>query len=279
MNRVSNDVDNIDNVLTGTLASIVTNIVTMLTTVVAVFNLDWRLALVSLAVIPLMIFPLSPVGQRMYEIRKQTRVKRDEIESITQETLSLSGITLIKSFVREGFEKKRFEAVAQQLMQLEIRLAMVGRWFQASISGMVIIGPAFVWMAGAWLFVNHQVTLGTVVAFIGFLGRLYAPASTLAGVQVQIISALAVFERIFEYLDREPEAPQDAEKVVLEKSRAMSHSNMSHSRTAQMIPIMRSGIHYEMFHFGSSRAKWRHSSAIPVPEKQPSRRLFRAFTM
>lgn len=216
MNRVSNDVDNIDNVLTGTLASIVTNFITMLTTLVAIFEVDWRLSLVSLAVIPLMILPLSPVGQRMYEIRKQTRVRRDEIQAITQETLSLSGITLIKSFVREGFENTRFRAVAQALMLLEIRLAMVGRWFQASIGAMVVIGPAFVWMAGAWLYINNQVTLGTVVAFVGFLGRLYAPASTLAGVQVQIVSALAVFERIFEYLDREPEAVTAATALDLQ---------------------------------------------------------------
>jgi ATP-binding cassette subfamily B protein len=105
MNRVSNDVDNIDNVVTGTLVSIVTNVFTMVTTVVTIFVLDWRLALVALAIVPLMILPLSPVGRRMYDIRKQTRRKRDEIESITQETLSISGITLIKSFVREHFER------------------------------------------------------------------------------------------------------------------------------------------------------------------------------
>ena len=108
MNRVSNDVDNIDNVVTGTLVTIVTNVATMVTTVVTMFILDWRLALLALAVIPLMILPLSPVGRRMYDIRKQTREKRDEIESITQETLSISGITLIKSFVREPFERARF---------------------------------------------------------------------------------------------------------------------------------------------------------------------------
>ncbi|HTD34291.1 MAG TPA: ABC transporter transmembrane domain-containing protein, partial [Candidatus Elarobacter sp.] len=79
MNRVSNDVDNIDNVVTGTLVSIVTNVFMMLTTVVTIFILDWRLALVALAIIPLMILPLSPVGRRMYDIRKRTREKRDEI--------------------------------------------------------------------------------------------------------------------------------------------------------------------------------------------------------
>jgi ATP-binding cassette subfamily B protein len=205
MNRVSNDVDNIDNVVTGTLVTIVTNVFTMLTTIVTVFILDWRLALVALAVIPLMILPLSPVGRKMYGIRKLTREKRDEIESITQETLSISGITLIKSFVRETFERSRFYKAGTELMGLEIRLAMVGRWFIAAIMAMVIIGPAVVWLVGGWLAIAGALTIGTIVTFVMYLGRLYAPASSLAGVQVQIVSAFAVFERIFEYLDMDPE--------------------------------------------------------------------------
>ncbi len=208
MNRVSSDVDNIDNVVTGTLVSIVTNVFTMLTTVVTVFILDWRLALVALAIIPLMILPLSPVGRKMYDVRKLTREKRDEIESITQETLSISGITLIKSFVRETFERTRFYRAGTELMTLEIRLAMVGRWFIAAIMAMVVIGPALVWLTGGWLAISGGVTVGTIVAFVAYLGRLYGPASSLAGVQVQIVSALAVFERIFEYLDMEPEGAQ-----------------------------------------------------------------------
>jgi ABC-type siderophore export system fused ATPase/permease subunit len=215
MNRVSSDVDNIDNVVTGTLVSIVTNIATMVTTVVTIFILDWRLSLVALAVIPLMILPLNPVGRRMYDIRKLTRVKRDEIESITQETLSISGITLIKSFVREAFERQRFLAVGTDLMALEIRLAMVGRWFIAAVSAMVIVGPALVWLAGGWLAISGGLTIGTIVAFVAFLGRLYTPASNLAGVQVQVISALAVFERIFEYLDMKPEGDEKPDAIVL----------------------------------------------------------------
>jgi ATP-binding cassette subfamily B protein len=214
MNRVSNDVDNIDNVVTGTLVSIVTNVATMLTTVVTMFLLNWMLALLALAVVPLMILPLSPVGRRMYEIRKRTREKRDEIESITQETLSISGITLIKSFVREAFERKRFFAVGTDLMQLEIRLAMVGRWFIAAISAMVIIGPAIVWYGGGYLAIRHGLSVGTIVAFVALLGRLYGPASALAGIQVQVVSALAVFERIFEYLDMQPEGERPADAAA-----------------------------------------------------------------
>ncbi len=207
MNRVSNDVDNIDNVVTGTITSIVTNVVTILTTLVAMFVWDWQLALISVAIVPLMVLPLGPVGRRMYEIRKRTREQRDQIESITQETLSISGITLIKSFARESYERSRFYDVGTKLMQLEIGLAMVGRWFIASVTAMVVVGPAVVWFGGGWMAIAGHLQVGVIVAFVAFIqGRLYGPAATLAGVQVQIVSALAVFERIFDYLDMETEA-------------------------------------------------------------------------
>jgi ATP-binding cassette, subfamily B, bacterial len=226
MNRVSSDVDNVDNVVTGTLVSIVTNVFTIVTTVPTLFILDWRLAIVALTIIPLMILPLSPVGRKMYEVRKKTREKRDEIESITQETLSISGITLIKSFVRERFERDRFYKVGSDLMKLEIRLAMVGRWFIAAITAMVVVGPALVWLTGSWLAISGGtrigwltitggLTVGTIVAFVQYLGRLYTPASSLAGVQVQIVSAFAVFERIFEYLDMRPEGDEKPDAVAL----------------------------------------------------------------
>jgi ATP-binding cassette subfamily B protein len=206
MNRVSSDVDNVDNVVTGTLTTIITNVVMILTTVVAMFIWNWRLAVISLIVVPFMILPLGPVGRRMYDIRKKTREQRDTIESITQETLSISGITLIKSFAREAYERARFYDVGTRLMNLEVRLAMVGRWFLASVTAMVLVGPAIVWLGGGWLALRGALDVGVIVAFIGYIqGRLYGPAAALVGVQVQIVSALAVFERIFDYLDMKTE--------------------------------------------------------------------------
>jgi ATP-binding cassette, subfamily B, bacterial len=205
MNRVSNDVDNVDDVISMTLVTILTNIFTLLSTAVAIFVLDWRLALLAVAIVPLMIYPLWPVGRKMYEIRKSTRKKRDELSSLNQETLSISGMTLVKSFVREDYEKQRFYTASNDLMSYELRLAMVGRWFMMVIGAMVIIGPAVVWLGGGWLAVQKAITIGTIVTFVALLGRLYTPASTLAGIQVQIVSALAVFERIFEYLDMDEE--------------------------------------------------------------------------
>src|SRR5450755_1864670 len=215
MNRVSSDVDAIDNVVTGTLASIVQNVVWILTTAVAIFILDWRLALLSLIVIPVMIVPLNPVGARMYAVRKQTREQRDLIESLIQETLSLSGITLIKSFVREDKEATRFHEAGTKLMGLEIDLAMVGRWFLAIVMALVVIGPAIIWLGGGLLAVQGTLTVGVIVPFVAYLARLYGPASALVGVQVQVVSAFAVFERIFEYLDMTPEAPQKPDAIDL----------------------------------------------------------------
>ncbi len=216
MNRVSSDVDNVDGVVTGTLTTIVTNIVMISTTLIAMLIWNWRLALISTIVVPFMVLPLGPVGRKMYDVRKRTREQRDRIESITQETLSISGITLIKSFVRESYERLRFYKVGTQLMDLEIRLAMIGRWFIASVTAMVVVGPAIVWLGGGWLALQGALDVGVIVAFIGYIqGRLYGPAAALVGIQVQIVSALAVFERIFDYLDMKTERYDAPDAIAL----------------------------------------------------------------
>lgn len=201
MNRVTNDVDSIDGVVSGTLVSIITNLVTIITTVVTIFFLDWRLSLLSIFLLPLMILPLWPVGRKMYDIRKETRKKRDQMQSVGQETLSISGIVLLKSFTREQYEKDRYYKLGTELMDSEVKLALIGRWFMALIASMVTVGPACIWLYGSWLVIHHGLTVGMIVTFVALLGRLYAPASALAGIQIQIMTALAVFERIFDYLD------------------------------------------------------------------------------
>jgi ATP-binding cassette, subfamily B, bacterial len=206
MNRVTSDVDNVESVVTVTLSSVLTNLMIILSAVAAMLAISWKLSIVALIVLPLMVAPLFPVGKRMYTVKKATREKRDEMQGITQEALSISGITLVKSFVRAAFESERYARLASDLMKAEISLAMVGRWFMGLINAMVTIGPAIVWLAGGYLFLRGEISIGTIVAFVALLARLYGPASQLIGVQVQIVSALAVFERIFEYLDfvREP---------------------------------------------------------------------------
>ena len=229
MNRVSNDVESIDTVLTNTLVPVISNIFTLITTSAAIIWLDWRLALLSMIVVPLMILPIFPVGRQMYKVRKLTREKRDEINALSQETLSISGITLIKLFVREPYERDRFYKVGTDLMLQEVRLAMIGRWFIAVITAMVTIGPAIVWLTGGWLAINKGVTIGVVVTLVTLLGRLYTPASALAGVQVQLVSALAVFERIFDYLDMKAEGADEGTKVIEALSGAVKFDDVQFS--------------------------------------------------
>lgn len=212
MNRVSSDVESVDAVVTGTMVSIATNVMIIVTTLVAIFAINLRLALVSVLVVPLMVLPLSPVGRKMYAARKKVRAKRDEIQAATQETLSVSGTVLVKSFVRENFERERFFKLATEAMQLEVKVAMIGRWFMMAITSMVTVGPAIIWLVGGWLAIHEHVTVGVLVSFVALLSRLYTPVSALAGVQVQVVSALAVFERIFAYLDMEEE--RDGPTVV-----------------------------------------------------------------
>jgi ATP-binding cassette subfamily B protein len=119
-------------------------------------------------------------------------------------------------------------------MNLEIRLTMVGRWFIAAITAMVIVGPAVVWLFGSWLAIQGALTVGTIVAFVAYLARLYGPASALAGVQVQIVSALAVFERIFEYLDMEPEGAEKPDAIALHDVRgAIAFDDVQFSYTPE----------------------------------------------
>lgn len=238
MNRVSNDVDNVDDVISGTMFSIATNMLTLVSTAITIFVLDWRLALLAVLIVPVMIYPLWPAGRKMYEIRKKTRTQRDEISSINQETLSISGMTLVKSFVREQHERERFRKASTELMQWEIKLAMVGRWFMAIITAMVVIGPAAVWLVGGWLATQNMMTVGKIVTFVALLGRLYTPASTLAGIQVQIVAALAVFERIFDYLDMREEGHPEKEVNTLNDVRghvAFDHVSFSYSEERKVI--------------------------------------------
>jgi ATP-binding cassette subfamily B protein len=213
LNRVSSDIDSLDDVVSGTITTIISNVLVLITTLITMFWLDWRLAIMAVLLLPVMIFPLWPVGRGMYKQRKITRQKRDEVANRSQETLNISGVTLTKIFGMEDAEHNRFLALCNDLMHSEITLSMIGRWFMMIVMTMTLAGPALVWMGGAYMVVHGYVGLGTVIAFIALITRLYGPASSLTGVQVQIAGALAVFERIFDYLDLKQEDYETGEPL------------------------------------------------------------------
>jgi ATP-binding cassette, subfamily B, bacterial len=168
-------------------------------------SMDWRLALLSLAILPLFILPTRRVGRIRQRLSRETAERRGALAAFMAETLSVSGALLVKAFGRESDEARRYRERSKELMELEVRRGAVGRWFFMFLGLFSAIGPAVIYWYGGWQALAGELTIGTIVAFVAYLNRLYGPVSQLANVHVDVVSALALFERIFAYLDLEPE--------------------------------------------------------------------------
>jgi len=217
MSRVNNDVNGLQSVVTDTIASSLNNILISATTLITMFILDWRLALLSLIMLPLFILPTRKVGKMNYQAKKDTQTRVSDLSSLMQETLSVSGALLVKSFVRQDYEMGRFETTNRDLMRLQIRQSMIGRWFFAFITIVSTAGPAFIYWYGGHLVIDQSITLGTVIAFTAYLTRLFGPFAALANIQVNIMGSVALFERLFEYLDMEIEIQEKENPIVLQQ--------------------------------------------------------------
>jgi ATP-binding cassette subfamily B protein len=204
MSRFNNDIGGIQNVVTSTYVTIASNILTVIVTLVTMFILNWQLTIVSIIVIPIFVIPTRQVGTLRKRISRATQEKFAEMSAFLQETLSISGAVLVKSFVRQGYEAERFERINVDLRQLQIRAALIGRWFFMSILLFSTLGPALIyWLGGleALSIIPGGIGVPTIVAFVALLGRLYTPAGSLMNVWVDVQTSAALFDRIFEYLD------------------------------------------------------------------------------
>jgi len=212
--RIANDIGGVQTVVTSTATSIVSNVTTVLATVVAMFALDWRLAVFSLGLLPLFVWLTQRVGRERKRIASTRQATMADISSLVQESLSVSGILLGKTMGRSAELADRFEGESQRLAELEVRQRMAGRWMMASIQMSFAIMPAAVyWLAGQ-SFIGSSITVGTVVAFTTLQTRLFWPIQGLLNVQLDVQTSLALFDRVFEYLDldvdiEEPERPRD----------------------------------------------------------------------
>ena len=204
--RLANDVGGVQSVVTDTASSILSNIVIIISTLVAMLILSWQLTVLSLAITPLFVFFTARVGKERRRISSITQESLAEMSAITQETLSVSGILLAKVFGRQRYEINRFQTENQRLAELEIKQQMVGRYFFALIGTFFSITPAIVYLV-AGLVINHQgvgqtaIQAGTIAAFTTLQSRLFFPIGQMLMVTVQIHSSMALFDRIFEYLD------------------------------------------------------------------------------
>ena len=197
--RIANDIGGVQTVVTTTATSIVSNVTTVVATVVAMFLLDWRLAVFSLALTPVFVLIARRVGKQRKQITAAKQGVMADISSLVQESLSVSGILLGKSMGRGAELADRFERESAGLAELEVRSRMAGRWMMATIQMSFAVMPALVYLFAG--LDGGAVSIGTVVAFTTMQTRIFFPIQSLLNVGVDIQTSSALFERVFEYLD------------------------------------------------------------------------------
>src|SRR5438874_5920979 len=204
--RLSNDVGGIESVITDTASSILSNVVILISTLVAMLLRSWQLTVLSLCLMPVFLWITRKVGKARQEVAARTQRSLAEMSAITEETLSVSGILLSKAFGRQRHEIERFSQENQRLADLEIRQQMVGRFFFAIVQIFFSITPALVYLV-AGLVIAHQplshvtIQAGTIVAFTTLQSRLFFPIGQMLQVSVEVQASMALFSRIYEYLD------------------------------------------------------------------------------
>lgn len=219
LSRVSNDVGAVQGVLSDTLGGVVGNVATVIVTFSVMLYWDWRLALFSVAFLPLFIWPARKVGNIQRELMGESQEKLANLNSHMQETLSVSGALLVKTFGRQESEAAKFDETAARIKALNIRRAMVGRWFGLSMGLFGSLAPVVVYWYGGHQVIGGDASLGTLVAFATLLGRLFGPVSSLLSVNVLLLSSLALFERLFDFLDLEQEIADKEDALDLKQVR------------------------------------------------------------
>jgi ATP-binding cassette subfamily B protein len=201
VSRFNNDVVGAQSAVTGTLPDIVTNVITLISTLAVMISIEWRLALLSVAVLPLFLLPARRVGSILRGIRRRSMVYSADMSSIISETLGINGVLLVKTFGRQRQEMARFRETNRNVRDVGVRRALVGRWFFLGLGVASAIGTALIYWLGGYLVLREALTVGTIVAFAAYLTRLYGPISSLSNVQVAFAQSMVSFERVFEYLD------------------------------------------------------------------------------
>src|SRR5437764_1048670 len=218
--RISNDIGGVQNVVTNTATSIASSATTVVATMVGMLLLSWQLALFAFALIPLFVLLTRRVGNERRRIATSTQETLADISSLVQESLSVSGIMLGKTMGRSNELADRFEAESQQLANLEVRQRMAGRWVMATIQTTFAVMPALVYWFGGLLIAHgsYLITVPTLVAFTTLQTRLFFPVRSLPGVSLDVQTSLALFDRIFDYLDQPIDIEERTDPLVVEEA-------------------------------------------------------------
>ncbi len=228
--RLSNDVGGVQGVVTDTATSIVSNVSTFISTLIAMLIISPLLTLVSLGVLPIFLWITYKVGNVRRATSKDTQKSLASLTAIMQETLSVSGILLMKTFGRQKFVQDQFEKENQKLTNLEVRQQMIGRWFFMLIGTFFSITPALIYLIAGWQTIHNNpgYSFGTIVAFTTLQSRIFFPIGQLLTTQVEVQGALALFDRIFEYLDLPVDIQNKPNALTLEPDKVRGELAFKH---------------------------------------------------
>lgn len=218
--RIANDIGGVQGVVTNTATSIVSNFTTVVATAAAMAILDWRLALAAFVLLPVFVLLTRRVGKKRREITRIKQGTMADMSTLVTESLSPSGVLLAKTFGQSHVLASRFREESSRLADLELQQRMAGRWVQASISTSFQIMPALVYGAAGWAIATQMasVSVGTLVAFTTLQTRLFFPFGSLLNVQADVQSSLALFDRVFEYLDLPVEITERPDATTIPRS-------------------------------------------------------------
>ena len=214
--RMTSDISGVEQVITNTYSSILSNSITLAVALIAMYRKNWILATVGIIIVPLFTIPTRKAGQRRWTLTREAQECNDEINGILNETLSVSGQTLVKLFCREEQEYKKYERANGRMISLNIKERMAGRWFRVVLTTITSVGPMLLYLVGGILIMKYHssLTVGDITVLVALLGRMYGPVNSLLNIQVDWIRSMAMFTRIFEYFDMPVEIKNAPDAIV-----------------------------------------------------------------
>ncbi|MBP3891102.1 MAG: ABC transporter ATP-binding protein [Solobacterium sp.] len=214
--RMTSDISGVQQIITNTFTSILSNSITLVVALIAMYQKNWILATIGIIIVPLFTIPTRRAGKTRWTLTRESQACNDEINGILNETLSVSGQMLVKLFGQEKREYEKYEAANRKMVDLNIKESMAGRWFRVVITTFTSIGPMLLYLVGGILMMryNHDLTVGDITVLVTLLGRMYGPVNSLLNIQVEWIRSMAMFTRIFEYFDMPVEIKNKENAIV-----------------------------------------------------------------
>ena len=217
--RMTSDIDGVKAVITNTFSSILSNSITLIIAMIAMFQKNWILALVGIVIVPIFTIPTRSAGKKRWKLTNESQQVNDEVNGILNETLSVSGQLLVKLFGKEKYEYERYENANRKMIGLNIKESMAGRWFRVVLTTFTSVGPMLIYLVGGILMMKYDptITIGDITVLVALLGRMYMPVNSLLNIQVEWIRSMALFKRIFDYFDFPVEIKNAEDAVTPEK--------------------------------------------------------------